>query len=80
MVVFNRPYSSHLVVKVPKGTKIAGATVLGGEELKVQEVARDEFHVDMPVQDPVTPFAIRLKVEEAGGHGERYRDALTLLL
>lgn len=80
MVVFNRPYSSHLVVKVPKGTKIAGATVLGGEELKVQEVARDEFHVDMPVQDPGTPFAIRLKVEEAGGHGERYRDALTLLL
>ena len=31
MIVFNPPYSKHLVVKTPKGTKILKATVTNGE-------------------------------------------------
>ena len=66
-----------MIVKMPKGTKIEGANLLDGSALQVKEVARDEYHVNMSVQDPGKPFVIRLKVKKAGEKNDRYRDALT---
>lgn len=76
MVVFNPPYSNRLNVKVPKGVKLDRAMCLTGKEVGILEVARNEYHVMMPVPHPEEPFVIKLQVEE--GSGERqYRDALT---
>lgn len=76
MVVFNRPYSSHLIVKSSKGEQLVSAELLDGTRLKVTETARDEYHVNMPVQDPSEPFVIRLHFEKAGENGKKYREAL----
>ncbi|MCM1516870.1 MAG: alpha-L-fucosidase [Paraprevotella sp.] len=77
MVVFNPPYSRHLVVKVPSGTKITKAVVLNGKEVAVQEIARNEYNVDMPSNEPGAPFVIKLQIEEQTGMADKYRDALT---
>lgn len=36
MAVFNLPYSRHLTVKTPKGTKVTGATLVGGKDTAVR--------------------------------------------
>lgn len=77
MVVFNRPYSRHLVVKTPKGVKLTAAALLDGKEVRVEEAARNEYNVDMPAKDPGAPFVIRLQVEEEQGTAGKYREALT---
>lgn len=77
MVVFNRPYSRHLVVKTPKGVKLTGAALPDGKEVRVEETARNEYNVDMPAKDPGAPFVIRLQVEEEQGTAGKYREALT---
>ena len=76
MVVFNRPYSSHLIVKSSKGEQLVSAELLDGTRLKVTETARNEYHVDMPSQAPGEPFVIRLHFEKAGENGKIYREAL----
>ena len=77
MVVFNPPYSKHLVVKTPKDTKVLKATAPDGKEVAVKEIARNEYNVDMPVKDPGAPFVIKLQIEENAGAADKYRDALT---
>ena len=77
MVVFNRPYSGLLKVKVPKGTEIERAVLPDGQVVKVTETARNEYNVAMPSQDPGEPFIIKLQVKEASGAADGYRDALT---
>ena len=77
MVVFNRPYSEHLTVKVPKGTQVVKAALLNGKEVKVVETARNEYNVNMPAQEPGEPFVIKLQIKEAAGAADKYRDALT---
>ncbi|MBU3856550.1 MAG: alpha-L-fucosidase [Candidatus Phocaeicola excrementipullorum] len=76
MVVFNPPYSRHLVVKTPGGTSVKAAQVVGGKEVKVEETARNEFNVDVPSALPDEPFVIKLKIEKKQS-GKTYRDALT---
>ena len=77
MIVFNPPYSKHLVVKPPKGTKILKATVTNGKEVAVTETARNEYNVDMPAKAPEGPFVIKLQIEENVSSADKYRDALT---
>ena len=77
MVVFNRPYSGLLKVKIPKGTEIERAVLPDGQVVKVTETARNEYNVAMPSQDPGEPFIIKLQVKEASGAADGYRDALT---
>lgn len=77
MAVFNLPYSRHLTVKTPKGTKVVKATLVGGKDTRVTETARNEYNVDVPEKTPEGPFVIRLQIEEASGDSDRYRDALT---
>lgn len=77
MVVFNRPYSNFLIVQTPKGTKVAKAALLDGEQLQVIETTRNEYNVAMPSKDPGEPFVIKLQIEEAAGAADKYRDALT---
>ena len=77
MIVFNPPYSKHLVVKTPKGTKILKATVTNGKEVAVTETARNEYNVDMPAKAPEGPFVIKLQIEENVSSADKYRDALT---
>lgn len=77
MVVFNRPYSNFLILQTPKGTKVAKAALLDGEQLQVIETARNEYNVAMPSKDPGEPFVIKLQIEEAAGAADKYRDALT---
>lgn len=76
MAVFNLPYSGHLTVKTPKGTKVTGATLVGGKDTAVRETARDEYNVDVPENTPDGPFVIKLKIEEASDGVDRYREAL----
>lgn len=77
MVVFNRPYSNFLIVQTPKGTKVAKAALLDGEQLQVIETARNEYNVAMPSKDTGEPFVIKLQIDEAAGAADKYRDALT---
>ena len=77
MVVFNCPYSKHLTVKTPKGTRVVKAALLNGKSVKVVETARNEYNVDMPAQEPGEPFVIKLQIIEAAGVVDKYRDALT---
>lgn len=76
MVVFNRPYANRLLVKSPKMTRVVGAKLLSGEEVKVLESAKNEYHVFMPERDPGEPFVIELQIEEAVEATGKYRDAL----
>ncbi len=81
MVVFNRPYSGNATVKVPAGTRLAGATMVGAPTgtpaLRITETERNTYNVAMPAADPGEPFAIRLATERSGKSGSQYRDALT---
>lgn len=77
MAVFNLPYSRHMTVKTPKGTKVVRATLLGGKDTSVRETARDEYCVDVPEKTPDGPFVIKLQIEASSGDSDRYRDALT---
>ena len=77
MAVFNLPYSRHLTVETPKGTKVVKATLLGGKDTPVTETARNEYNVDVPEKTPDGPFVIKLQIEESSGDADRYRDALT---
>ena len=78
MVVFNPPYSKHLVVKTPAGTEVVKAVTMdGGQEVKVTETARNEYNVDMPAKDPGEPFVIKLETKEKTAGTDKYRDALT---
>lgn len=77
MVVFNPPYSKHMVVKTPKGTKVTKAALLNGKEVGVTETARSEYNVDMTAKEPGGPFVIKLQIEENASAADKYRDALT---
>lgn len=77
MVVFNPPYSCHLTVKVPKGTKVLKAVLADGKEVKVTETARNEYNIDMPARTPDEPFFIKLQTEADSNVTDKYRDALT---
>lgn len=77
MAVFNLPYSRHLTVSTPKGTKVVKAKLVGGTDTKVTETARNEYNVDVPETTPDGPFVIKLQIEEESSDNDRYRDALT---
>lgn len=78
MVVFNQPYSQRLIVKTPKNTSIIEASVLTtGEEVKVTEIAKNEYNVSVPMQNPGEPYVIKLKMKYGKGTNGEYRDALT---
>ncbi len=77
MAVFNLPYSRHLTVRTPKGTKVVGASLVGGGDTAVREAARDEYFVDVPRNTPDGPFVIKLRIEESSADAGRYREALT---
>lgn len=77
MIVFNIPYSKKLSVKVPKDTKILNAIVIGGSEVKVTEIARDEFNVDMPSDKYEDPFVIKLKISRKSKDNNIFIDPLT---
>ena len=65
MIVFNRPYSKQLTVKVPKETQIINAVLLNGEKMKVTETARNEYNVGVPKQDFQEPFVIKLEIKSS---------------
>ena len=72
------PYSRHLTVATPKGTKVVKATLLGGKDTPVTETARNQHTTSMcPKKLPDGPFVIKLRIENSADNGDRYRDALT---
>ena len=77
MIVFNRPYSQQLAIKVPKETQITKATLLNGEKLEVIETARNEYNVGVPKQDFHEPFVIRLEIKSSKETANKYHEALT---
>lgn len=77
MVVFNAPYSGKLNVKVPNDVKITRACVVKGEEVKVGEIARNEFNVDMPSRKMDGPFVIKLTIDHSSDKTDKYTKALT---
>lgn len=77
MIVFNVPYSNKLNVKVPKGIKITNAMLIGGSKVRTEEIARDEFNVDMPSKKLEGPFVIKLEISDNAGKVNKYIDALT---
>ena len=77
MVVFNPPYSNKLNVKVPDGIKITKATVIKGEETKAEEVAHNEFNVNIPSVRPEGPFVIKLQIQQKEDKPDKYFKALT---
>lgn len=77
MIVFNAPYSNKLNVKVPKGIKITNAMLIGGSKVKAEEIARDEFNVDMPSNKLDGPFVIKLEISDNVSKANKYIDALT---
>ena len=77
MVVFNVPYSGKLNVKVPNGIKINKANVISGKDVKIEEIARNEYNVDMPLNRPQGPFVIKLEISSKTDKTDKYLDALT---
>ena len=77
MIVFNRPYSKQLTVKVPKETQIINAILLNGEKMKVTETARNEYNVRVPKQDFQEPFVIKLEIKSSKTSTNKYYEALT---
>ena len=77
MVVFNAPYAGKLNVKVPNGVKITRACVVNGEEVKAEEIARNEFNVDMPSGKMDGPFVIKLTIDHASDKSDKYLKAKT---
>ena len=77
MIVFNRPYSKQLTVKVPKETQIINAVLLNGEKMKVTETARNEYNVGVPKQDFQEPFVIKLEIKSSKTSTNKYHEALT---
>ena len=75
MVVFNKPYYNRLIVKIPNATQVVGAVILSGERLEVVETAKNEYNVSMPDREPEEPFVTKLRIKEATGVTEKYRDA-----
>ena len=77
MVVFNQPYSGHLTISTPKGTKVLGAEMLDGTPLKAVQSTTNEYSVTCPSPTPGEPYVVRLKLEEKGQGGKQFREALT---
>ena len=78
MVVFNQPYSGHLIVKTPKGVSIEKASLLGTDKtVEVVETTRNEYNVSVPKKNPGAPYVIQLKVRIGKGTKGVYQDALT---
>lgn len=77
MVVFNQPYSGHLLISTPKGTKVIGAETLDGTPLKAVQSTTNEYSVTCPSPTPGEPYVVRLKLEEKGQGGKQFREALT---
>lgn len=77
MVVFNVPYSGKLNVKVPAGVKITKAYVIKGKEVKTEEIARNEYNIDMPSEKDNCPFVIKLNISREADKSDKYIDALT---
>ena len=77
MVVFKAPYAGKLNVKVPNGVKITRACVVNGEEVKAEEIARNEFNVDMPSGKMDGPFVIKLTIDHASDKSDKYLKAKT---
>lgn len=75
MIVFNIPVSGLLKVKVPAGTKIAKAT-LAGKSVKVEEIAKDQFFIHLPLQAYKVPPVIVLETG-AGKGSTQYQEAKT---
>ncbi|WP_343704298.1 alpha-L-fucosidase [Chitinophaga sp.] len=75
MIVFNIPVSGLLKVKVPAGTKIAKAT-LAGKSVKVEEIAKDQFFIHLPLQAYKMPPVIILETG-AGKGNVQYQEAKT---
>ena len=77
MIVFNPPYSNKLNVIVPDGIKITKATAVKGEETKTEEVAHNEFNVNIPSVRPEGPFVIKLQIQQKKDKPDKYFKALT---
>lgn len=78
MVVFNQPYSGHLIVKTPKGVSIEKASLPGTDKtVEVVETTRNEYNVSVPKKNPGEPYVIQLNVRTDKGTKGVYQDALT---
>ncbi|RPE08630.1 alpha-L-fucosidase [Chitinophaga lutea] len=76
MVVFNIPVNGLLKVKVPAGTKISKAT-LAGKNVKVEEIAKDQFFIHLPQQAYKMPPVIVLEAVGGAKTNAQYQEAKT---
>ena len=77
MIVFNRPCSNLLKVKVPTKTRITKATILNQHETKIIETTKNEYNIALPQKLSEGPWVIKLLVTDGEVQKDKYRDALT---
>ena len=75
MVVFNVPVSGILKIKAPAGTQLKKAYA-GTKQFKLEEVAKDQYFIHLPVQVYTTPQVIVIETG-GGGKGGQYQEAKT---
>ncbi len=72
MVVFNQPQTDALHLKVNKGVRLKSAQMLGSnKELKIEEVARQEYFVFAKAPNTDKPYVIEIELVQGEGDTEK---------
>lgn len=74
LVVFNVPVSGLLKIKAPTGTRLK---MKQGNGLRLEEIAKDQYLIHMPVKLYTTPQVIMLETDGGGVNGDKYQEAKT---
>lgn len=74
LVVFNVPVSGLLKIKAPAGTKLR---LKQGSTFRLEEIAKDQYLIHLPVQLYKTPQVITLETDAGGVNGDKYQEAKT---
>ena len=76
-MVFNRPFSNKLTVKLPSGCRIQSVTTLKGEPISIINASRQEYLIPIDKQPVSEPFVLRMQLQQGSNVPNAYRDALT---
>ena len=77
LVVFNRPFSNKLTVKLPLGCRIQSVTTLKGKPISIINASRQEYLIPIDKQPVSEPFVLRMQLQQGSNVSNAYRDALT---
>ncbi|ATL48702.1 alpha-L-fucosidase [Chitinophaga caeni] len=79
MVIFNVPVSGLLHVDVPKGMILKKAHFLTtpGQQIKVEEIAKNQYLLHMPIKLYTSPQVIVVECDNGKENANKYQDAKT---